>query len=194
MRPPGLAPGRALVSLCSKQGGDGPMRAPGCRATAGTVELHPSPIAAPGRARERQRRAANCSALSASPTPGRRRAQSGTRDRSASRHRPPRAHQRREAKALLVADAELSVFAQHSLIATQLLAVGSRSSEDLGPPGGHIAPMLLVHTARKERRQQLVLLDAVEKRVDHPIERFVSTSPLVERRVLAHDSNVRACP
>src|SRR5205823_1215091 len=81
---------------------------------------------------------------------------------------------------------------QHPFIAPELLRVCSRSSEDLAPPRGDIATMLLVDTAGEKRRQQLVLLDPVVERVDHPIKRIPSTGPLIQRRRVTHGRNVAA--
>ncbi|MDQ1377759.1 MAG: hypothetical protein QOE15_1932, partial [Acidimicrobiaceae bacterium] len=55
-----------------------------------------------------------------------------------------------------------------------------------------VATMLLVHAARKECRQQVVLLDPVIKCVDHPIERIAPAGPFIQRRICNHSSkNIR---
>jgi hypothetical protein len=46
--------------------------------------------------------------------------------------------------------------------------------------------MLLAHTSREQRLEQVVALHTVEERVDHAAERAVTASPLVQRRMLAH--------
>ena len=79
---------------------------------------------------------------------------------------------------------------QHVLIAAVLLGVLRRASEDLGPPGSDVAPVLFMHAAREEWREQLILLDPVVERVDHRVERLASACPLIQRRMIGHRVNV----
>ena len=65
----------------------------------------------------------------------------------------------------------------HPFITAEVVRVFGRTSEDLGPPRGDIAPMLIVHATRKERREQVVLLDSVIEGIDHPVESFAAARP-----------------
>ena len=53
--------------------------------------------------------------------------------------------------------------------------------------------VLLVDAAGEQRRQQLVLLDPVVERVDHPVERLSPACPLVERRMVSHAGHGIEC-
>ena len=61
--------------------------------------------------------------------------------------------------------------------------------------GGHVpaslagvATMVVMHATGKQGREQLVVLDAVIERVDHPIECLTAAGPLVQRRLFAHSA------
>ena len=91
------------------------------------------------------------------------------------------AEQRRETEPLLRGDPKPAVVSEHVLVSAQLLAVAGWAAEDFAPPGGHMCPMLLVHAAREERRQQLVALDAIVERVHQAPDRLLTSCPLKER-------------
>ena len=75
-------------------------------------------------------------------------------------------HQRREAEPLLGRDREVVMLGEHPLVAAELVGVARRTSEDLTPPGDHVQSVLLGHSARKQRRDQLVGFDSVVEGVD----------------------------
>ena len=54
--------------------------------------------------------------------------------------------------------------------------------------------MLLVHAAREEGGQQLVLLHPVVESVDHAIEGVASSGPFVQRRIVGHTKTYRREP
>jgi hypothetical protein len=95
------------------------------------------------------------------------------------------AHQGGEAQALLRGDRQVLVLADHAVVATQLLRVLGGTAEDLGPPEDHVVAMLAADAVGKERRDQLVPLDAVVERIDQALERLLSARPLMERRGIA---------
>src|SRR4029079_7286959 len=82
---------------------------------------------------------------------------------------------------LLRRDRKPAVVREHVLVPAELLAVAGWAAEDFAPPRGDMCPMLLVHAAREERRQQLVALDAIVERVDQAPDRVLASRPFKER-------------
>ena len=105
------------------------------------------------------------------------------------------AEQRGEAKPLLGRDLEVAMLGDHVLVTALLLGVARRSAEHLAPPQRDVRAMLLAHAARKQRRNQVVLLDAVVEGVQEAPNRGLTTGPLVERLgLLGHTSIMAPAP
>src|SRR4029453_16746984 len=90
---------------------------------------------------------------------------------------------------------QAAMLAEHALVAAELVGVAGRPAEHLAPPTRHMVPVVGTHTAREERRQQVIALDPVIEGVDQPLDGLAATGPLVERRrrgrlVLAHPTTV----
>ena len=71
------------------------------------------------------------------------------------------AHQRGEAESLIFRYPQIQVLSQHPFVATEVFCVSSGTAEHLGPPRGDVTTVVLVNSAREERREQLILLDSV---------------------------------
>jgi hypothetical protein len=63
------------------------------------------------------------------------------------------------------------VVGEHGPVAAVAVGVRRGAAEDLDPPVGHLAPVVLADATREQGRQQLVSLDAVVEGVDELAER-----------------------
>src|SRR5262245_13967250 len=72
----------------------------------------------------------------------------------------------------------------HGVVTTELLRVARRSPEHLRPPRGHVVPVKVAHTARKERGEKIVALDPIVESIHQAPDRARAAGPLVQCRRL----------